>query len=319
MDKNAHHQPSTSDNAHTANTRLRCKLQMETESDDIFDKEKNITIRTKWRGFTKGIDDWENMRNLLTQVSTESDASKPVDTYGFGLDAKSDYKPRLCLPINLDKYKETLVQMNTKFLYFLRTKKTSLANRQGFPPILLRCGLFVDPPNSQSQIPHADIDATRAFTQTTKQHSLKMWNFFVPVTTPSKSVETRFEPVERYRTHDFNKDTGIEDAIGFDAMISHAGAGNNTKDDRKLLMFTYASISFFSEERPCFELSDQFNFRKPLVDPSTICYKTLLSFHPQVLSNINLYRWTEYTPDDPLNNNNNNKANKKKGTSLKSR
>lgn len=151
-----------------------------------------------------------------------------------------------------------------KFLEVLETEVISRLETPKNRLTLVRTSIFIDPPHSDPQTFHIDINPANI---PMRYRDIHLFNLWVPLLVPRGALPTLFQfnpPTE----WDENE-VGDNDLLVFDGETKHRGQGNPTDEVRAYLMIVYASSSLLLTPQGQKHLSEQYNNRRDISNPNT--------------------------------------------------
>ena len=219
--------------------------------------------RAKIRGVTTKWEWWGALRTRLLKIAR----SAPRHEFGFA-DRIGKGPGRQSLQINrdeleghADEYQEIIGVARKMLLHIDPTKRN----------VLMRIGVFLDPPGSCVLGRHKDI-----FNEKIK-YDFSVWQVFLSLQVPHGAVDTRFHAHEDH-TCSFNTVTDDTTMTIFEAMQKHSAPGNITSQDRLMLQLVFVTDCLMDDELGRKEVREQFNGKKDIEDTSTqvgYCFKNL--------------------------------------------
>jgi hypothetical protein len=225
-----------------------------------------VILRFKIRGWLDSIDHWSKYRGYLLQQARIKEGVQfgQADTKRGAINRTS-----ICLS-TLERHKSVLHALLKKvkldIISALVHQKQSMDNKD-HSLVLVRANIFVDPPSSNAQSLHVDIDRKKGYWRTLKKApNFSVWNIFLPIQIPFGSIPTLFQPQQATGEAAFNIVTNMNDLIGFDGMYRHKGCGNPTKKLRLFIQLVYVDKWLLYDKQGQIELSEQYNNYESIFD-----------------------------------------------------
>jgi hypothetical protein len=223
--------------------------------------------RAKIRGVTTGWEWWGALRFRLLEIARSARRQE----FGFA-DRIGRGPVRQSLQINsqeleghANEYREIIGLAQEMLLHIDPTNRN----------VLMRIGVFLDPPGSCVLARHKDIYNERI------KCDFSVWQVMLPLHVPHGSFETRFHAHED-PTVKFNIVADETTMTVFEAMQKHSAPGNKTSEEKLMLQLVFVTDCLLDFELGRQEVREQFNDNKDIGDTSTqvgYCLKNFVFRH----------------------------------------
>ena len=248
------------------------------------EKRESRIARLKIVNFMNRIKEWGSMRKQLRAFATKHMGEGNQFGQADVLD-QSVERNRISLDVrdhqHVLKHVQQVIDLVDKILMPALQKNRYDTQTDGDDPVmrkmkeytLVRATLFIDPPGSQKQAEHVDIDPSK---WKPKRPNFRIWNIFVPIYVPKDSNPTRFKETglapKRHKNMEDTCSRRIQegetraDILAFDGTMVHNGVGNSSSENRIFIHLVYMDRWMLFEERGRKEISEQYNDAEMNVD-----------------------------------------------------
>jgi hypothetical protein len=210
--------------------------------------------RAKIRGVTTGWEWWGALRLRLLKIARSAKRQE----FGFA-DRIGTGPVRQSLQINAkeleghaNEYREIIGLAQEMLVRIDPTKRN----------VLMRLGVFLDPPGSCALARHTDI-----YNKMIKC-DFSVWQVMLPLHVPHGSSDTRFHAHED-PTIKFNNVADETTMTVFEAMQKHSAPGNKTSEEKLMLQLVFVTDCLLDDDLGRKEIREQFNNEKDIRDAST--------------------------------------------------
>ncbi len=212
---------------------------------DLISDHLGRKLRFKIRNFLSKVEHWETLKCLLQKEVTTNKAPD------FGqADAKNTSLPQR-KSVDVHHYCR-----DVRFKNILQLVTSNVVNYVEEELVVIRTSLFVDPPGSDEQSMHVDIDPSKW--KYRKKSKLIVWNILLPIELPVNENDTEFL-FHSDKSKQFSRKTNLNDVVVFNGSQMHRGKGNNTLENRIYLMIVLVPRWLLVDQQGQIELTEQYN------------------------------------------------------------